>query len=206
MVYTRTQSSDAENYHRSWQTGVWCRMPWMGLTCILGALLGVIASIAILVVSNDVPIMEWRFPPTVYLSISYTVTNVLIVGAFSEGVTVNWWRKAMGPRTELGDLHRYWSYGTSPVAAFLAGKKFNYIAFAALLVAVTPINGPLLQRSSSLGVRGISTPAELQVKAVSTLHESTSILAGDGYILSPTLINDRYKPIVQVRLARPWSD
>lgn len=199
MAYARPSSSETDDHGRAWQTGVLRRMPWMGLSCVLGALLGVVASILILAVSNDAPITDWRFPPTVYLSISYTVTNILIVGAFSEGVTVSWWRKAMGEKTDLGDLHRYWAFGTSPVAAAGAGRKFNYMAFASLLVALTPINGPLLQRSSSVVVRGTSTPATLKVNAISALREATSFLAG-SYTTLPVLINDRYKPIVQVRL------
>jgi hypothetical protein len=89
---------------RQWQPGVFRHLPWSALGCIVGALLGIVASIAILRASDGVPITSWRYAPTVYLSITYTITNILLGVALGNGVTISWWRKALGEKTELGDL------------------------------------------------------------------------------------------------------
>lgn len=178
-------------------------MPWLSVFCILGALTGLAASIAVVTLADGVPIRDWRYAPTVYLSISYTITNILIVAAFSGGVTISWWRKAMKHQTELGDLHRYWAFGTNPLGALKAGRKFNYIAFACLLVAVTPINGPLLQRSSAVVLDSSEAPVTLHMNAAPSLQGDTSYLGGD-YEVYPTLINERFRPVVQVRLVRVY--
>ncbi|KAK5701879.1 hypothetical protein LTR97_004697 [Elasticomyces elasticus] len=167
----------------------------MGVLCILGAVAGVAASIAILRLSDGVPITDWRYAPTVYLSISYTITNILLAIALSHGVTISWWRRALGAKTELGDLHRYWNFGTSPLAAATAGRKFNFIAFASLIVAITPANGPLLQRSSSVTVRQTSAPITLQIQSVPSIQAPTGYMSGRGLIVS--LLSQDFAPVVQ---------
>ena len=196
MDYTAVTSQNPTVSGRPWQPGVLRRLPWTGLACIFGAILGIIASIAILKISDGVPITSWRYAPTVYLSISYTCTNILLGVALSHGVTISWWRKALGLKTELADLHRYWDFGTSPVAAAKGGRKFNFIAFACLLVAVTPANGPLLQRSSSVAVQSASSPVTLSIEAARTIQSPTGYLSGRG--LAVSLISTKFAPAVQV--------
>ncbi|TKA83976.1 hypothetical protein B0A55_00219 [Friedmanniomyces simplex] len=195
MDYAAINTQQANSGGRRWQSGFFRRFPWAGFLCIVGALLGVVASIAILKASDGVPISDWKYSPTVYLSISYTITNILLAVALSHGVTISWWRKALGAKTELGDLHRYWNFGTSPAAAFTSGKKFNFIAFACLLVAVTPANGPLLQRSSSVAVQVASTPVTMQIKAAPFIQSPTGYLSGRG--LAVSLISTEFAPTVQ---------
>ena len=185
---------------RQWQPGLLRRFPWAALSCVLGAALGVVASIAILTISDGVEITAWRYAPTVYLSVSYTITNILLAVALSYGVTISWWNKALGTNTELGDLHRYWAFGTSPIAAITAGRKFNFIAIACLIVAITPANGPLLQRSSSVAVQVASLPVELRIEAATSIDSTTGWLSGRG--LQVSLISTGFAPTVQVSLSR----
>jgi len=198
MDYASVNNQQAHGGGRPWQPGFFRRIPWAGLLCLLGSLLGVVASIAILRASDGVPISDWRYSPTVYLSISYTITNILLAVALGHGVTISWWRKALGTDTELGDLHRYWNFGTSPVAALLSGRKFNFIALACLLVAITPANGPLLQRSSSVAVQVTSEPVTMQIAAAPIIQSPTGYLSGRS--LAVSLISTRYAPVVQVSI------
>lgn len=46
------------------------------------------AAIGILVASDGMLIQNWKYPPTVYLSVAYTISNILVAAAFSEAVTV----------------------------------------------------------------------------------------------------------------------
>lgn len=73
---------------RPWQPGFLRRIPWAGLSSLVGALIGIGAAIAILITSNGVPIREWKYAPTVYLSVCYTISNILLNAALSQGVTV----------------------------------------------------------------------------------------------------------------------
>jgi len=198
MDYASVNTQQAHGGGRPWRPGFFRRISWAGLLCLFGALLGVVASIAILRASDGTPISDWRYSPTVYLSISYTITNILLAVALGHGVTISWWRKALGADTELGDLHRYWNFGTSPAAALLSGRKFNFIALACLLVAITPANGPLLQRSSSVAVQVTSEPVTMQIAAAPVIQSPTGYLSGRS--LAVSLISTQYAPVVQVSI------
>ena len=98
MAYSSVYGSYA------WRPGVWQRFPWLGFLQIFGALLGVAASIAILIASDGALISDWRYAPTVYLSISYTISNLLLAAAFSEGVTVSSVFKLTDYTTDMDDI------------------------------------------------------------------------------------------------------
>ncbi|CAK4032791.1 Hypothetical predicted protein [Lecanosticta acicola] len=183
------------NNYKPWQPGAFRRIPWSGLGCLVGAVLGMIAAIAILRASDKAPITSWRYPPTVYLSIAYTISNILLAGAFGQGVTINWWRKALQDNTQLGDLHRYWDFGQSAFSALLAGRKFNFIAFAALFIAITPVNGPLLQRSSSVEVASAYSSVRLTVPAARSIQYATARVSGRAYQVA--YFSQAFNPVVQ---------
>lgn len=44
--------------------------------------------IAILAASNGKPIASWKYAPSLYLSVAYTIGNILLSAAFSQGLTV----------------------------------------------------------------------------------------------------------------------
>ncbi|CAK3922780.1 Hypothetical predicted protein [Lecanosticta acicola] len=181
--------------NHSWQPGIFRRIPWSGISALFGAFCANIAAIAILVASDGNLITAWKYSPTVYLSVSYTISNSLIAAAFSEAVTLNWWMKAIKQGTSLGDLHRYWRYGTAPMAALLSGRYFNFVAFAAVFVAITPINGPLLQRSSSVSDSTIYSLVNLSFPAAKVIVRGTGYISGRAYDVP--LFTDEYNPVVQ---------
>jgi len=78
-----------------WHPGGFARLPWPAFAALLGAIGGIAASIAVLILSNRVPITEWSFQPTVYLSIISTITNIMIHYALAQGVTTAWWIRAL---------------------------------------------------------------------------------------------------------------
>jgi hypothetical protein len=178
-----------------WRPGAFARLPWLGLGALVGTIAGVAASIAILVASDGVSILEWSFQPTVYLSITSTVTNVMIFFALSEGVTAAWWSRALKQDTEVSDLHHYWAVGNSFLAAVTSGRKFNLIALASIFAALAPINGPLLQRASHVVVRTASTEVNLTVVMAPEIPKGfTGLLEGRGH--NPALLNRNFTPVV----------
>lgn len=134
----------------SWQPNFFRRAPWLGLFAMLGAFIGMLAAITVLYVSNNKPIDDWTVQPTVYLAIASAATNIFLQFALTEAVTVAWWRRALQRGTTIADLHRSWKHGQSLWAALTSGRHFNVLALASILVATVPINGPLLQRASSI--------------------------------------------------------
>lgn len=181
----------------SWRPGALRRIPWIGLAAVVGAIIGIAAAVAILVASNGALISDWTYPPTVYLSITYTISNILLNIGLSKGVTINWWRKALMDGTQLGDLHRYWDFGNSVLAAAMAGRRFNFIALACIFVALTPINGPLLQRASSVGIETVYSAVDLEMAATKKIDFFTGYISGRGHNVS--LTSEKFNPVVQVR-------
>ena len=131
-----------------WQPGFIRRSPWAGLGTMLGALLGVLAGVLVLYLSDNQPVEHWTVQPTVYLAIASAATNTFLQFALTEALTIAWWCRALKPNTSFADLHRTWDFGQSLWSAVTSGRNFNTIALASVLVALVPINGPLLQRAS----------------------------------------------------------
>ncbi|KAK4620140.1 hypothetical protein CLAFUW4_11134 [Fulvia fulva] len=61
----------------------------------------------------------------------------------------------------------------------MSGRHFNFIAFAALFVTITPVNGPLLQRSSTVGVKSIGSRATLQLPITRRVWAPTGFTSGE---------------------------
>ncbi|KAL5331841.1 hypothetical protein ACEPPN_001379 [Leptodophora sp. 'Broadleaf-Isolate-01'] len=123
----------------------------MSVLCLL-------SSVVILKSSNGQPIDSWpssRFPiqPSVLLSICTVIANFSTRTMFDSGITISWWRKAYRGST-VGELHRSWSYGTGLLSIVTEGRHFNTIALASILVTLVLINGPLLQRASTVTTKG----------------------------------------------------
>lgn len=146
-----------------WEPGFLGRAPWLGLSAILGALVGIIAAILVLVISNGQPVHNWVVQPTVYLAIASAATNIFLHFALTEAVNIAWWRRAMKKDTTIGDLHRSWDFKHSLWAALTSGRHFNRIALAAIFVALVPINGPLLQRASRPGPGHFEQDTDVQL-------------------------------------------
>ena len=166
------------------------RLPWKGLSALILSVAGVIVAITILIASDGDEAEGWQFQPTVYLAIASTVTNITLTYALFEGVSVSWWCKALNDGTTLADLHRIWDSGTSFAAALLCGRHVNLIAVASLLVALSPINGPLLQRATSLGPAGVDTMQDLDVNVAKLVPKySTGLITGRSRVVNMLTTN-----------------
>lgn len=192
------------NVAQPWQPGKLRRFPWAGFGCLMGALCGLIAGIAILIISHGDPIASWKIQPTFFLSIAYTMTNVLLAAALAQGATIAWWKKAIGEHTTLLDLHNWWAFSTGIKDVLLAGRKTNLVAVAAFLVAIAPLNGPLFQRASTIRLQSANTSGSLiQISAVQTLVNGTGYITGRNY--QPGFLTPLFMPVVRVSLTPSTS-
>ena len=163
---------------------------------MLGALCGLAAAIAVLFVSNEQPTKDWSVQPTVYLAIASAATNILLHLALAEAVNVAWWRRATQQGTKVADLHRYWSFGNSLWAAMISGRHFNLVALACILVALVPVNGPLLQRASRIRIGHFSKTTTMSIEIAQTLpHGYTGLLSGRSS--SPSLMSSSFTQTMQ---------
>ena len=90
-----------------------------------------------------------------------------------------WWRRATKENTKIADLHRYWRFGNSFWAAITSGRRLNLVALASVLVALSPINGPLLQRALHVRVGYFSRPLDVGIKIAQSLPDGYT-----GYLSS----------------------
>ncbi|KAK3708169.1 hypothetical protein LTR37_011673 [Vermiconidia calcicola] len=139
---------------RPWQTGSLRLVPVKGLAHLVIAILCGIAAMVILSRSNDMPLDNWRVKsyavqPTVILSILATVANASFRCAFREGVRISWWTTAR-KGTTIDMLHRCWVQSKSVMAIFTSGKQITPTAIASFFVLLILVDGPLLQRASSV--------------------------------------------------------
>ena len=126
-------------------------VPVKGFTGLVGAVLTVLCNWALLFASNNTQQWEERYPyvakvlqPASILSAIISANDILLHMAFSEGMTIAWWLRATQARATVGDLHETWLTSSSLLDAVQAGKRFNYIALATIVIATIPINGILL--------------------------------------------------------------
>ena len=173
--------------HKPWSPGWISRLPSLGVAALVGSLLCIAAASGILIASDGRPITDWRIQPTVWLAVVSTAFNVMLHYGLSEGINVSWWRRAMQPQTQLGDLHRNWAFGNSLWAAITAGRYINIIAIASILTAIAPIYNPLLQRASSVVVDRIEVLSRVTLKvpiAPDITPGYTGYISGRQYMVS----------------------
>jgi hypothetical protein len=149
-LYTKRKSLQSS----AWSTGFPRGLPLASILALIAAIIACGLMVRILVMSDGQPVERWlavwKYQPTVFLAIAYTIANVAIQFAFHESVATAWWVNATKPKTTLRELHNNWAFGNSFIGIICAGRGFNMVAFAGLAVTLVPANGPLLQRASAV--------------------------------------------------------
>ncbi|MCJ1437803.1 hypothetical protein MMC27_007190 [Xylographa pallens] len=150
-----------------WQSGFVKRFPWPGISALFGAILCVVASAVVLRSSNGTRTDLWpaenhTFQPAVFLALFSALANTLLRFALQEGCAITWWREVIKGKS-IADLHRYWFYGASAKASLTSGKHFNKVALGCLLTTIVVIDGPLLQRASTITTVSLAGAVTLSV-------------------------------------------
>lgn len=171
---------------RPWRASVLRRLPWDALLAFFGAIASAILMIAVILKSNNDPVSHWPVAPAVYLAIISVVANILLRYAFSRGVEISWWVAAMRDDAKVKDLHYIWLYGTSLRSAFVAGRNFNLVTLAAILLALVPANAPLAQRASQTVTRTTAAEVAVPIVAAPVLGPwmTTGQITGRGHSVS----------------------
>ncbi|KAI9833511.1 MAG: hypothetical protein M1819_003670 [Sarea resinae] len=144
------------------------QIPWAGISASMGVILCAVASAIILAVSNGDLVDSWTVQPTVWLAVLSAVANTLLSFAFHEGATIIWWRKSLQGGS-LDEIHRTWSFGDSLLASVKHARHFRWISFARIMATLAMIDGPLLQRASTVTTHNVTTPVNMTMQIATGL-------------------------------------
>ena len=195
-----------------WRTGFLRRAPVLGILALATALACGVGAIAVLVASNGLPIDRWRVQghnvqPTVLLSVLATIANALFRYAFREGATISWWTRALRG-TSLDGLYRQWDHAQGVVPILTSGKHISLLAVVSLATTLLLIDGPLLQRASSIKVstKQVQKILNVPISPSPFLEGATGLYAYDDYESTPTLYSGLFsKALLQYNTRQPIS-
>lgn len=176
------------------------RLPWDAFVSLFIGIGCAIFIILVIVMANGDPIDNWRVSPSVYLAISSVVANIALRYAFNRGVEISWWAAAVRENrtTTIADLHHIWSFSTSLRSALLAGRSFNFVALASILLTLVPANAPLAQRALHTVTRPTTVNIQVPIVAAPFLNDSigaTGIITGRSSVIST--ITPAFAPVLQ---------
>jgi hypothetical protein len=144
---------------RPTQLGSLCSRMYSHLRRSLGATLGLLAlvvtlatipaSFGILYASDRQPIESWKWQPAVYLAIFVAIADKALQFAAAQGAIIAWWYNA-SKGTTYAKVHQQWAMSYHLSSALTAGKRTNAVALACVAAAVFILNGPLIQRATSV--------------------------------------------------------
>jgi Protein of unknown function (DUF3176) len=158
-----------------WQPGVLRRLPWTSFIALLGALGCVAAAGLILLFSNGRSKLDWQAAPAVWLAVLTAVGNALIRYAQAEGVNISWWTRSLRG-APIATLHRDWAFGTSLWTSLTAGRNFlSIMVFGNIFTTLCLVDGPLLQRATSIVSRSIEETVQLNVSLATDAGNFSSI-------------------------------
>lgn len=177
-----------------WRPTFWRIQPLIGMLALVLTIICLLVSFAILQASHGHATINWDFQPTVYLAIATAVSNTALSCALALAAPISWWYKALRGSTVM-DLELDWKAGQSFPRALISSiryrRMFSLFSMASLATSLVLIDGPLLQRSSSVK-RVITTDnVHLNMSVATQFPEGFSAYAPitGGFAYTPAAIN-----------------
>lgn len=127
-------TSGANTYPLAWRPSFFRYRPLLGFAALGLAILCILASLTILVVSNNQPTANWQLNPSVYLAVFTAVSNTALQCALALAAPISWWYKAYKGST-VRDLELEWEAGQSYVRA--VAKSLKYRRFMGMLAVAS---------------------------------------------------------------------
>ncbi|KAF2491618.1 hypothetical protein BU16DRAFT_123522 [Lophium mytilinum] len=189
-----------------WEPGFFRQLPWSAFGALFLALASILACIIIVVSSHGKLVDTWPVKPSIWLALLAAATNACLRYAFVEGASIFWWNQAVQGGTIQG-LHQTWMSGTRLKAAVTAGRRFDWLALASIVVAVVAIDGPLLQRASSTTLKVLDPrPAIVNVTVATEVplgYSGFELQSGTGGMKSERpFLSSRFQQVMQAYSAR----
>jgi hypothetical protein len=148
-----SQSIDPEFPSEQWKPSVFESVPWTGLVALVLSITSTVGIVVALHSASGKAVDSWPTEDrpiqlTVLLAILIAIANVGLGVAFREGRTLTWWIR-MSKGATLEECHWYWEHGSSALQSVwgLFCLHPNRVTLVSIIMAMTFINGPLIQRA-----------------------------------------------------------
>ena len=162
-----------------WKPYSWRRTPWLALAACFGFAISAGLIALVLISSHDkevtaYPLPQRAFPVSVLLAILVALANLCLAVATSQGYAIAWWLKALRG-SKIKELQFDLDVQHSIVAVFKGRRSFDKFMIAALVaLAVSIVDGPILQRASSTMAKTIGpVDVTVQLSVANSLLPST---------------------------------
>ncbi|KAK3723539.1 hypothetical protein LTR37_001791 [Vermiconidia calcicola] len=193
------------SYAHQWRRSMFRIGSLAGLAALAFAFLQIFASYAILAASDGQTVESWSYQPNVFLAILTAISNKALAFAAVQGTVVTFWLRAL-KGTSLAQLHRDWAFGLHVYKAILAGRSFSLLALACICVTLVAIDGPLLQRASTVRPEVSGEPIVLRVSIAPQVQSYSTGMAMFGMVgpvTNPGIdYQDQFLPVVRNYSAR----
>lgn len=168
----------------SWNPSIFQPRPVAGIGSLCLAAFCVFASLAILLASDGQPVDRWSISPTVYLAIVAAIANSAVRVGHFHAVPVSWWYHA-SKGGSIRALERHWEINNSVGRALFYARHLSLLNLACIAVSLAVIDGPFLQRASTVVLTRQTTNVTLNILLPAELPTGFS-----GYyqhhVLTPT--------------------
>ena len=170
-----------------WQP-TWLRpLPLAGLGALLISICCLFAALGILVGSDGQPSEDWPWPPSVFLAIFSAIMDRTTEFALVSAIPVAWWCKAYQGAT-ISQLQRRWEAGEGVFRALKNVRHEPMLAVATLAAVLVVIDGPFLQKASSVVSRTQVKPITVSFPMTTELPRGFSGHFGSGGVTTSDAI------------------
>ena len=145
----------------SWEPSFFHIRPLSGIVALAVAIACVFVSLIILLVSNNQPVAKWPIKPPVYLAIVTAIANSALALARAQAIPVSWWYRA-SRGASVRALESHWHTTNTLGGAFLYGK-LSLLTAACIATSFVIIDGPLLQKASTVKLATITNDVTLHL-------------------------------------------
>ncbi|RSL58829.1 hypothetical protein CEP54_007535 [Fusarium duplospermum] len=190
--------SHAKSTGIAWKPS-WKHAPWLAFASILGFVVCCVGLAAILFTSDGENIAAWPSPSrsisvSVLLSLAVSLANLCLAVALHTAYEISWWTQALNG-AELRKLQFDLDVQRRISAIFGQNVSFDKFAIAAVVsLAVSILDGPLIQRASSVTIKEFgpsSISANVDVSNAPLPSNFSTISNGfpSSYVVTPLFSN-----------------
>ena len=174
-------------WHRpqAWRPTLFQVRPLAGFAGLCVAVGCIVGSLGILMVSEGQATDSWPVPPAVCLAIVTAVANSALALAYMEAVPISWWFSITRGRS-IRSLEQQWQVTRSLIMAIAHIRHVSLLHIACIAAAFVVIDGPLLQRASTVELATQSTNVTLDLKLWPQLPTGFSGIVHNHFIRSQT--------------------
>ena len=119
---------------RLWRPTWFQPQVFAGMASLIVSVLAMLASLLVLLISNQQPVKSWKIQPTVYLAIASAIAAISLRFAKTRAAPISWWHHTlMG--SKIRDLESHWEASQSFFGAVAGLRTATGMSLATCFVA-----------------------------------------------------------------------